>query len=47
MKKILSLVIPVLAFFCLLNVPAEWFHMPGLTVVEQRLIAIFFLAALC
>ncbi|MDR2488227.1 MAG: DASS family sodium-coupled anion symporter [Desulfovibrio sp.] len=47
MKKVLSFIIPLLAFFLLLNVPAAWFHMPGLTVVEQRLIAIFFLAAFC
>ena len=46
-RKTWSVVIPLLAFFLTLWAPAAWFHMPGLTVVEQRLIAIFFLAALC
>ena len=47
MKKILSFVLPLLVFFVAINVPPETFHMPGLTVVQQRLIAIFLLAAFC
>lgn len=46
-KKTCLIFIPLLAFFLVCGMPAQWFHMPGLTVVEQRLIAIFFLAALC
>ncbi len=46
-KKILVTVFPAAVFFLTLNMPAGWFHLPGLTVVEQRLIAVFFLAALC
>jgi len=46
-KKVWSAIIPVAVFFLILVLPAEIFHMPGLTVVEQRVIALFFLAALC
>lgn len=46
-KKLIFLCIPLLVFLSVLTMPAEWFCMPGLTVIEQRLIAIFFLAALC
>lgn len=46
-KKIGFILLPLAVFLFTLHIPAAWFHMPGLTVVEQRLIAIFFLAALC
>lgn len=46
-KKIWSAVIPVVCFFFILWMPAEWLCMPGITVIEQRVVAIFFLAALC
>ncbi|MDL2272034.1 DASS family sodium-coupled anion symporter [Desulfovibrio sp. OttesenSCG-928-I05] len=46
-KKLWKTLIPLLVFFILLALPVEWFGMPGLTVVEQRVIALFFLAALC
>lgn len=46
-KKIGFILLPAAVFLFTLNIPAAWFHMPGLTVVEQRLIAVFFLAALC
>ena len=44
-KKTISIVVPLFLFFLTLALPAETFHMPGLTVVEQRVIAIFVLAA--
>ncbi|MDL2210676.1 SLC13 family permease [Desulfovibrio sp. OttesenSCG-928-O18] len=46
-KKALSIGIPAILFFLILALPASAFHMPGLTVVEQRVIAIFVLAAFC
>ncbi len=46
-KKILSTSIPFVIFFLILALPSSCFAMPGLTVVEQRAIAVFFLAALC
>ncbi len=46
-KKISVTIFPIAVFLLVLNMPAAWFHLPGLTVVEQRLIAVFFLAALC
>lgn len=46
-KRLVKLLIPLLLFVIILTLPADFFHMPGLTVVEQRLIAIFFLAATC
>lgn len=46
-KKTLSIAIPVVLFFSILLLPVSAFHMPGLTVVEQRVIAIFILAAFC
>ncbi|MGL4979031.1 MAG: hypothetical protein ACRC5U_05530, partial [Plesiomonas sp.] len=39
--------LPFLLFIIILLVPSSWFMMPGLTTVEQRVIAIFILAALC
>lgn len=46
-KKIVTTCVPVGVFFLILALPASVFNMPGMTVVEQRIIAIFFLAALC
>ena len=46
-KKTLALLAPAAVFSLALLVPASAFHMPGLTVVEQRVIAIFLLAAFC
>ena len=40
-------IIPFVAFIIVLCLPEDVFFMPGITVVEQRLIAIFLLAALC
>lgn len=41
-KLLICLVIPIL----LLVIPSSFFPLPGLTIVEQRVIAIFFMAAL-
>lgn len=41
------ILVPAAVFAIMLGIPASCFMMPGLTVVEQRVIAIFFLAALC
>ena len=46
-KNIFPVAIPFVLFFGALAMPAEWFHLPGLTVVEQRVIAIFLAAAAC
>ena len=46
-KRIISGAIPICLFFGILAMPAEFFQMPGLTVVEQRVIAIFVTAAAC
>ena len=46
-KQLWSVAIPIVVFLVILFLPAEVFHMPGLTIVEQRVIALFFLAALC
>lgn len=46
-KKVLSVCVPFVIFVFMLFVPASFFCMPGLTVLEQRVIALFFLAALC
>ena len=46
-KRIISFAVPLLLFFGVLALPPESFHMPGLTVLEQRVIAIFLLAAAC
>ena len=47
MKKYIPIAVPILLFFGVLSMPPEWFHMPGLTIVEQRVIAIFLAAAAC
>lgn len=39
--------IPLLVFLFILLMPDSWLMMPGITVIEQRIIAIFILAALC
>lgn len=44
-KRIISILIPVVLFFIALWVPPETYHMPGLTVMEQRIIAIFIITA--
>ena len=46
-KRSIAIAVPLLLFFGVLALPAEAFHMPGLTVVEQRVIAIFLMAAAC
>ncbi|CAK7036136.1 MAG: Sodium-dependent dicarboxylate transporter SdcS [Desulfovibrio sp.] len=46
-KKHLSIGLPVAFFFLILFLPTSAFQMPGLTVIEQRVIAIFVLAAFC
>lgn len=46
-KKLLAIGIPLFLFFMVLLLPPSAFNMPGLTVVEQRVIAIFLLAAFC
>ncbi|MFL1804590.1 SLC13 family permease [Plesiomonas shigelloides] len=40
-------ILPFLLFILILLAPSDWFMMPGLTTIEQRVIAIFVLAALC
>jgi sodium-dependent dicarboxylate transporter 2/3/5 len=45
-KKLFSLAVPLLAFSVVLAMPSAWFAMPGITVLEQRILAVFFLAAL-
>lgn len=46
-KKAISILFPVGLFFLILILPPSVFHMPGLTALEQRVIAIFALAACC
>ena len=46
-KKKLGMLIPACVFLFILSLPVSAFGMPGMTVLEQRVIAIFFLAALC
>jgi solute carrier family 13 (sodium-dependent dicarboxylate transporter), member 2/3/5 len=46
MRRRLSLGFCVFAFLFILAAPTHWIPLPGLTVVEQRLAAIFVLAAL-
>ncbi len=46
-KRKFATLFPFVCFFFILCMPADWLHMPGLTVIEQRVVAIFFLAALC
>ncbi len=45
MRRLLCLIVPVILFFVALAVPPDTFHMPGLTPMEQRVIAIFILTA--
>ena len=44
-KRLLFLFVPIVLFLVALFVPPETYHMPGLTVMEQRIIAIFILTA--
>ena len=44
-KKIVGWIISVVLTLLAWCIPAEWFGIPGLTVVEQRVIAIFIFAA--
>lgn len=46
-RKWVKIVVPLLAFLFILCMPDSWLMMPGVTIVEQRIIAIFILAALC
>ncbi|HRJ14396.1 MAG TPA: hypothetical protein PLI34_05340, partial [Saprospiraceae bacterium] len=41
LKPGISVLIPLLIAF----MPAEWLHIPGITPVEQRVLALFVLAA--
>ncbi|MGR5140893.1 SLC13 family permease [Photobacterium sp. DNB23_23_1] len=47
MRQYLRVIIPVLIPLIILMIPASAFPVEGLTVVQQRVIAIFLLAALC
>lgn len=47
LSKWIKRIIPLFAFCFVLFIPSDWLMMPGITVIEQRLIAIFILAALC
>lgn len=47
MKKIIGLVLPIVVFIVILMMPLDAFHIDGLTVIQQRVIAIFCFAALC
>jgi sodium-dependent dicarboxylate transporter 2/3/5 len=47
MKKYLKYILPVFIPFFILLLPATSFGIDGLTLVEQRVIAIFVMAALC
>ncbi|MDR1744244.1 MAG: anion permease, partial [Planctomycetota bacterium] len=44
-SRIIRILIPIFLFLVALLVPPETYHMPGLTVMEQRVIAIFILTA--
>ncbi len=44
-RNAICLIIPIILFFVALLVPASFYGMPGLTVTEQRLIAIFIITA--
>lgn len=44
-KKLITLLIPIILALGAWVIPVEWFGIPGLTVMEQRVIAIFLLAA--
>lgn len=46
-KQYVSVFLPLILFMLVLAAPASFFHMPGLTIVEQRVLAIFVLAAFC
>lgn len=46
-RKWVKAFIPLAVFLFILLMPDSWLMMPGITVIEQRIIAIFILAALC
>ena len=47
MKKTIGLILPIVVFIGILMMPLDAFHITGLTVIQQRVIAIFCFAALC
>lgn len=47
MSRSFTLWLPLLLFLTLMAIPTHWIPLPGLTVIEQRVIALFVLAALC
>ncbi len=47
MRQSLRYIIPILLPLIDLLLPASFFPVEGLTVIQQRVIAIFLLAALC
>ncbi len=47
MRQNLRYIIPILIPLIILLLPASAFPIDGLTVIQQRVIAIFLLAALC
>ena len=47
MKKNMKYIVPILLPLIILLLPASSFAIDGLTLVEQRVIAIFVMAALC
>ncbi len=44
-NRLIRILLPIFLFLVALLVPPETYHMPGLTVMEQRVIAIFILTA--
>ena len=46
LKSVIGLPLSIIAFFLFMFLPPETYGMPGLTVVEQRMVAIFITAAL-
>lgn len=47
MSRLLKLWLPLVLFLFLMVIPTHWIPLPGLTLIEQRVIALFVLAALC
>lgn len=46
-RQWVKVIVPFALFILVLCLPERFFFMPGITIVEQRIIAIFILAALC
>lgn len=42
-----KIILPLLLSLAILLIPTHWIPLEGITVVEQRVVAIFVLAALC